>query len=366
MTRMTTLRPILFALAFVSACAARGGDRDDAAKHEATGKDDGIDWCETFDLYGDQKCDRFCDHHDSDCALLGPDPVGQPTKFPFVIHHGFSGGHSGFLAFNGVADALIADGHFAIQTETPPFNSTEVRAEQLRAAVDAVLARTGAAKVNLIGHSMGGLDARYLVSTLGYGDRVASITTISTPHLGTLGADAALKATPGVVDPVVNALAVLLGLTISDAAENADVRAAFHDLSEAAAPAFNAANPDDPRVFYQSWAGVSSLLGRAEDRDSPEVAAACEGRLLIHPGTFDSMRILLAPIAPLVSRAFADPSDGLCTVKSARWGEFRGCIPADHSDEVGQIPAGAPDPRTSFDHIRFYRNLAFDLAARGF
>jgi triacylglycerol lipase len=60
------------------------------------------------------------------------------------------------------------------------------------------------------------------------------------------------------------------------------------------------------------------------------------------------------------------PNDGLSTVESAKWGLFRGCIPADHLDQVGQRDDEPPDRRTGFDYLRFYRNLAFDLAQRGF
>jgi triacylglycerol lipase len=45
---------------------------------------------------------------------------------------------------------------------------------------------------------------------------------------------------------------------------------------------------------------------------------------------------------------------------------FRGCIPADHLDEVGQPRRDVPDVRTGFDHLRFYRNVAYELASRGF
>jgi len=60
------------------------------------------------------------------------------------------------------------------------------------------------------------------------------------------------------------------------------------------------------------------------------------------------------------------PNDGMATVESAKWGNFRGCIPADHLDEVGQVGHHGKLRWTGFDHLRFYRNVAFDLAAQGF
>jgi len=65
----------------------------------------------------------------------------------------------------------------------------ELRAEQLRARVNEALASTGAEKVNIIAHSMGGLDARHMIVDKGMADKVATLVTIGTPHLGTILAD---------------------------------------------------------------------------------------------------------------------------------------------------------------------------------
>src|SRR6266498_494330 len=54
-----------------------------------------------------------------------------------------------------------------------PGSVTSVRGVELARYVDMVLNETNAAKVVIIGHSQGGLDPRYMISTLGYGDRVA-------------------------------------------------------------------------------------------------------------------------------------------------------------------------------------------------
>lgn len=67
--------------------------------------------------------------------------------------------------------------------------SVDFRAEQLRDRVNEVIARTGADKVHIIAHSMGGLDARHMIVDKGMAERVASLTTIGVPHLGTVLAD---------------------------------------------------------------------------------------------------------------------------------------------------------------------------------
>jgi len=65
----------------------------------------------------------------------------------------------------------------------------DLRAEQLRKRVNEALASTGAQKVNIIAHSMGGLDARHMIVDKGMADKVATLVTIGTPHLGTILAD---------------------------------------------------------------------------------------------------------------------------------------------------------------------------------
>jgi triacylglycerol lipase len=297
-------------------------------------------------------------------APLGPEPSGVATRFPILLGHGFGGSDSN-LTFIHVDDALREDGHHAVRAEVPPFAPVAVRAEVLADQVDALLEETGAAKVNLVSHSMGGLDARELVSILGYGDRVASITTISTPHWGSAIADVSLGLLAGVPDDALDALAKAFGGAFSAHADDPDLRAAFADLAEANAEAFNEAHPDDPEVMYQSWAGVSSVACIPNPAD----VAACEGSFLWHKGRADCMDPLLTAMAGFVAHGSELlPNDGLVTVESAKLGTFRGCVPADHADEIGQFhdkPYSA-NVRTGFDYIRFYRNLAYELAEQGF
>ena len=374
-SRSAALRPgpALLCLGLWGACAEEAAppadEKESFASEAVVGKADwSLDPCTSRGWYGDGECDWFCLSPDPDCdePQLFAKPSGRVAKYPIVLHHGFAGGHDWIFAWSGVAEALTADGHTVVVTEVPPFDSVAVRTEYLKAAVDDILSRTGAAKVNVIAHSIGGLDSRHLITALGYGDRVASLTTISSPHLGTSAADLGLKVVPGLVDPAVDALAELLGMKISDVAESANVRAALTDLSEANAARFNAEHPNDSRVVYQSWAGVSSLLGLAKYGRDKTLLAACNNRLLLNPGTFDRVRPEFIPLAPVIASGRTGPwHDGLVTVLSSKWGDFKGCIPADHSEEVGQFTKGPPNPSTGFDSASFYRTVVYDLSARG-
>lgn len=338
--------------------------KEEAAQSSIDGKADfSLDLCAHRGWYGDGACDWFCLRPDPDCAAtpLGPEPSGHPTQHPILLLHGFNSGASGPWSFFGVHAALEADGHTVHTTEVPAFATIEDRAGWLADQVDDILASEGADKVNLVAHSMGGLDARYLVAGLGYGDRVASVTTLSTPHRGSRAADVALGLVPGALEDAVDFFATLFARSYNGIRRDADVQAALTALSTGHMAEFNRTMLDVSGVHYQSWAGVSSVLGLPNPRDR----RACQDLMLAHDGHADRMNPLLLAGAAAVAGPSLEPNDGMVTVASARWGVFRGCIPADHLDEIGQPGRSAPDPHTGFDHIRFHRNLAFDLARDG-
>ncbi len=81
------------------------------------------------------------------------------------------------------------------------------------------------------------------------------------------------------------------------------------------------------------------------------------------------MALPLVPFADVIGKedpTKAMPNDGLAGVASTRWGTFRGCVPADHMEQLGQRSIPDVNVRTGFDVARFYANVAGDLRARGF
>ena len=87
-----------------------------------------------------------------------------------------------------MARRLARRGHAvaAIDLE-PPFASIDAYAPQVRDAVEALRARTGATRVALVGHSMGGLAARAYLRACG-DEAIACVVTLGTPHRGTVHA----------------------------------------------------------------------------------------------------------------------------------------------------------------------------------
>lgn len=116
--------------------------------------------------------------------LLIRDPPPTPAKQPVVLIHGV-------LVNDGVwfvmRRFIMRRGGAPVYTINygPPFADIERFAEQLAARIETICAVTGAERVALVAHSMGGLVARAYLRRFGPG-RVARLVTIATPHHGSI------------------------------------------------------------------------------------------------------------------------------------------------------------------------------------
>ncbi len=224
-------------------------------------------------------------------------PAGVPKlRSPIVLLHGLCGFDRILVLrrpaaeyFPGIADYLRAAGNRVLVPRLSPTASVATRATELLTYLKREI---GLAPVHLIGHSLGGLDARYLISKLGGYSFVKSLTTIGTPHRGTTFADWGLDRLARFFLPLLRAA----GLEED----------AFHDLTVDACKRFNEDVPDAPGVRYSSVAGV------------------CEKPYLGAHWWLPSK---------IVGRA-EGPNDGVVSVRSAAWGECSDIWNADHLNLV--------------------------------
>jgi len=303
---------------------------------------------------------------EADSADEGPDralDTGQPptTKPPagaprvgFVLAHGLAGSVDSYDP--AVVAALRADGFYVLRDAVPPVESVAVRAAALATQVDGFIAGNQLDRVHLIAHSMGGLDARYLISKLGYAAKIRSLTTLQTPHRGSPLADLALGITHSLTvsqQDAILAITEVLGPGVT-----ADqLHRALVDLAEASAPAFNGAIPDAPGVAYYSYAGFSSLFGVGNP--NADEACAAPGATTPEPSSLPGALQVTGPI--VAGGIDLRPHDGVVPIDSARWGQFLGCLPTDHLD---MTRAGArPADELDIDLIAFYRQAAARAAA---
>ncbi|MGH1363691.1 MAG: esterase/lipase family protein [Calditrichia bacterium] len=111
-----------------------------------------------------------------------------------------------FHYFSGICSHLNARGIEAYTSRVSFTGSLKTRSNDLKTSILKILSETGHKKVHIIGHSMGGLDARHMITVGGMAGKVASLTTIGTPHRGAYIIDWALENGGGKVLNVLNSL----------------------------------------------------------------------------------------------------------------------------------------------------------------
>ncbi len=275
----------------------------------------------------------------------GSTPPKVGCKYPIVLAHGFSGFDSlvGIEYFYGIPAALKADGHKVFATEVSAFNSIEVRGNQLADQVEQILAITGAPKVILVGHSMGGLDVRY-ATKYRLANKVAAVVTVATPHRGAKIADLAYAVINGAMTltgplgDAVNAFVSALGGTILSGKPYLpqNVALAVKNLTTAYDTAWNTVVTDVPGVTYWSYSGTSTVNLSLDPSDA----------LLFVTGLVDST-----------------PNDGLVSKTSASWGVAKNLtLNANHLDEVNQLLGSTG----GFDAKGLFKGIASGLKAQGF
>ena len=117
-------------------------------------------------------------------AVAGPSPAGAATRDPVII---VAGTFSPAFANEPLAARLRADGYQVWIFQLPNLGLTDIdgASAALDDFADGVRASTGASRVDLIGHSQGGLVARGYVKWHGGASEVDSLISLGAPHYGT-------------------------------------------------------------------------------------------------------------------------------------------------------------------------------------
>ncbi|GGR97178.1 lipase [Streptomyces humidus] len=114
----------------------------------------------------------------------GPTPLPAPAAPPVVLLHGFIDNRSVFVLLR---RSLAQDGRHRVESLNYSPMTCDIRtaAELLGRHIEEICERTGCEQVDVVGHSLGGLIARYYVQRLAGDARVRTLVTLGTPHSGT-------------------------------------------------------------------------------------------------------------------------------------------------------------------------------------
>ena len=232
---------------------------------------------------------------------------------------------SGFLVpqhFTGIDYFLdlkdhLGGQHHALFPDVPALGSSEQRAERL---AEKIAAEFPQGPIHIIAHSMGGLDSRVLIGRnlrgLSVEGRIASLTTLSTPHHGSPVADLLLSGAGGFTFDLVKTAVEKLGIPAG----------ALEDLTKEGAQKIPDAAKSHPHIRYRSYfaAGRPGLLPTS---------------------------ILLAPTHSFIMHVTNQVNDGLVALDSAQYGEFQQPFwLCDHVDITGHNLNNLAG-KSPFDHL---------------
>ena len=217
---------------------------------------------------------------------------------PIVMHHGLFGhanwqfGPLKWMYYRGIDRAVAARGYPVILPGVHPTASVGQRAGELKGMILRRLTEMNCRdeRIVILAHSMGGLDARYMLTHLGMAERTAALVTVCTPHRGSHYADWCVKH----LGQKLGGLQLMNFLKLN-------VQGIL-DVTTEGCRKFNAATPDMPGVKYYS---VSAE--RPNDQMPPFAKHSNE-----------------------IIRLAEGPNDGLVSMTSAQWGEHLGTWTCDH------------------------------------
>ncbi len=262
------------------------------------------------------------------------------TKYPIMLVHGIGYEDQPAQRYWGrIPQSLEESGAKVYFGGQDAFGTVAGNAARLKISVEWALTDAGADKLNLIAHSKGGIEARYLISVLGMGERIASLTTLATPHRGIGSIDLLRKRTEG-------AYRILAGLfnlmLMADGRQRNFSLKPYEQLTADYMKVFNELVPDREEVYYQSYA--FDMRSAASD-----------------PAMGVFYRVV---------RRLEGQNDGLVSAASAKWGEFQGVYPKTGKRGISHPRVVDSHQRkkkgSKSDMVRFYQEIAVRLKALGY
>lgn len=204
-----------------------------------------------------------------------------------------------------------------------PYAKIEIRAQSWVKVINELSELVPGSKINIIAHSMGGLDIRYALSKLDVARNVASLTTISTPHRGTSLAELTLRTPEPIRDKMADFLDWIGNRVYPDG--NCDSEASAVQLTRSyITEMFNPEITNSDDVPYYSY---SSAVGKGTEHPISVIARYQNNHIYDIEG----------------------PNDGMVSVESAKWGEHIKTSNLSHLEQMNlRVKNGRQDLYRSF------------------
>ena len=248
-------------------------------------------------------------------------------KHPVVLVHGLGARarYGPVDYFHGLPRMLREAGNKVFTPSLTAFHTVEHRAAELRRFIEAEIPE---GKVNLIAHSFGGMDSRYLAARPDFSERIASVTTIGTPNRGTIIVDIALGIVPDQTFHIADWFLTFAG---------SSSRAYQQLTSKYCADTFAELAPQAPGVGYFSAMSVIR---------SPVMKTA----------------LPLFWLPNRIIQRYEGDNDGFVSLHSAQLGEHICTYTGDHYSQIGQFLGMA----RGMDYMKFFEEIIKRLKREGF
>lgn len=261
------------------------------------------------------------------------------TKYPLVLLHGIGFRDLRYFNYWGRIPLLLGKhGAKIYYGHQKAWGTIEENTAVIAQTIDHALEENNCDKVNIIAHSKGGLEARYLISSMGYGDRVASLTTINTPHYGS----ELITLLNKLPDSLYRLIADCINRPFILAGDNKpDCYSASKQLDPAFCQEFNEKNKDVPGVYYQSYGSVMKSCFSDSLLSIPYLLmCTCKG----------------------------GQNDGLVDISSVQWGNFRGILKNKYRRGIshGDMIDLKREDIKGFDVLNIFYEIVAELKKNGY
>lgn len=219
------------------------------------------------------------------------------TKYPVFLVHGTGFRDRSFFNYWGeIPDLLEKNGATVFYSNHDAWANIEDAATQITNSLKTVLEKASCEKVNVIAHSKGGIDVRYAINKLGLEDKIASVTMISSPNHGSKTID---KLFSIFGEGLFKFLAVFVNLWFKILGDKKpDFFRTSRQFCSTFMDDFNKEIIDSPAILYQSFAGKMK----------------------------NPFSDIFMWFMNFILKFSDGENDGLVSVESSKWGNFRGVI----------------------------------------